>query len=96
MVSVLLVLATIGITVYAAIECLCSRDDEIRTFAKPVWLLFIVVVPLFGGLAWIFLARETSLGNQPRRRVRTVGPDDDPEFLRTLDVRRRKRDDEDG
>lgn len=96
MARVLFVLAAIGVTIYAAIECLRSNDDEIRILPKPLWLLFIVVVPLVGGLTWIFFGSETATGQRSRSRVRAVGPDDDPEFLRTLDIRRHKRDDEDG
>ncbi|MCD5354829.1 PLD nuclease N-terminal domain-containing protein [Kineosporia mesophila] len=93
MARVLFVLAVIGVTIYAAIDCLRSADDEIRTLPKPLWLLFIVLIPLLGGVTWILFGRQSSPGNQPPRRLRTVGPDDDPEFLRNLDVRRPKPDD---
>ncbi|MCE0540090.1 PLD nuclease N-terminal domain-containing protein [Kineosporia rhizophila] len=95
MVRVLLVLAALGITIYAVIDCLRSNNDEIRTLPKPLWLLLIVMVPFFGGLIWIFFGHQAAPGNQPPRRLRTLGPDDDPDFLRTLDHRQPRPDDED-
>jgi hypothetical protein len=94
MARVLFVLAAIGVTLYAAIDCLRSNDDEIRSLPKALWLLLIIAVPLLGGLIWIFFGHQASPGNQPPRRLRTLGPDDDPDFLRTLE-RAPKPDDED-
>lgn len=94
MARVLFVLAAIGITVYAAIDCLRSDDDDIRSLPKPLWLLLIVAVPLVGGLIWIFFGHQAAPGNQPPRRLRSLGPDDDPDFLRTLDKRQPKPGDE--
>lgn len=98
MARVLFVLAVIGVTIYALIDCFRSDDGDLRALPKPLWLLLIVLVPPFGGLIWILFGNQSSPGNQPpRRRVRTVGPDDDPDFLRQLDIHRPKpqRDDED-
>ncbi|MBT0767754.1 PLDc N-terminal domain-containing protein [Kineosporia sp. J2-2] len=95
MARVLFVLVAIGVTVYAAIDCLRSNDDEVRALPKPLWLLLIVLLPLLGGLVWVFFGRQDSPGNQPPRRLRTLGPDDDPDFLRSLDLRRPKPDDGD-
>ncbi|GAB6901156.1 PLDc N-terminal domain-containing protein [Kineosporia succinea] len=95
MARVLFVLAAIGVTVYAAIDCLQSSDDDIRTLPKPLWLLLIVALPLLGGMIWILFGRQSSPGNQPPRRLRSTGPDDDPDFLRNLDVRKPRPDDKD-
>ena len=95
MARVLFVLAAIGITVYAAIDCFRSNDNDVRALPKALWLLLIVVVPLLGGLIWIFFGHQAAPGNQPPRRLRSLGPDDDPDFLRTLDNRQPKPDDDD-
>jgi hypothetical protein len=85
MAKVLLVLAAIGVTIYAAIDCLRSDDAEIRGLPKPLWLLVIVAVPLFGGLAYILVGRVPAPGSPTSRLKRTIAPDDDPDFLRSLD-----------
>jgi hypothetical protein len=85
MAKVLLVLAAIGVTIYAAIDCLRSDDAEIRGLPKPLWLLVIVAVPLFGGVMYILLGRQPAPGSPTSRRLRTIAPDDDPDFLRSLD-----------
>jgi len=87
MVRVLFVLAVIGVTLYAVIDCVRSNDEDIRTLPKPLWLLLIIAVPPLGGLIWIFFGNQASPGSQSPRRLRTLGPDDDPDFLRNLDVR---------
>jgi hypothetical protein len=84
MAKVLLVLAAIGVTIYAAIDCFRSEDAEIRGMPKALWLLVILLIPLFGGLLWLLLGRQPLPGARPSRRLRTIGPDDDPDFLRTL------------
>jgi len=85
MAKVLLVLAAIGVTIYAAIDCLRSDDAEIRGLPKPLWLLLIVAFPLFGGVMYLLLGRALAPGSPAARGTRTIAPDDDPDFLRTLD-----------
>jgi hypothetical protein len=92
MAKVLLVLAAIGVTLYAVIDCLRSDDDEIRTLPKPLWLLIIVAVPLFGGMVWILFGREPVHRSPMSRRYRALGPDDDVDFLRSLQIPRRDTD----
>ena len=88
MAKVLLVLAVIGVTIYAAIDCIRSDDAEIRGLPKPLWLLLIVAFPLFGGVLYIVLGRQPMPGAPTSRRLRTIGPDDDPDFLRSLNLPR--------
>jgi hypothetical protein len=85
MAKVLLVLAALGVTIYAGIDCLRSDDAEIRGLPKPLWLLVIIAAPLFGGLMYLLVGRQPAPGAPPTRRSRTIAPDDDPDFLRSLD-----------
>jgi hypothetical protein len=92
-------LAVLGVTIYAVIDCLRSDDAEIRALPKPLWLLVIVALPLFGGIVWIMFGHQPAPGwPGGGRRLRTIGPDDDPDFLRSLEPpkpRRRKGPDDD-
>jgi hypothetical protein len=93
MARVILVLTAIGVTIYAAIDCLRSTETEISKLPKPLWLLVILLlsIPPIGGIAWLVVGRV----RQPARPVPAdhppiVAPDDDPDFLRSLDRRRRQ------
>jgi hypothetical protein len=57
----------------------------------PALLLLLTVLLIV--LVWRFTAARNAAGPRPRPRPRFVAPDDDPEFLRDLD-RRTRRDDE--
>jgi hypothetical protein len=87
---VVITLVTVGVAIYALVDCLRSRPGEIRGLPKVLWLVAIVVLPLAGAVAYLVLGRVTPPGTAglrpPGRRV--VAPDDDPEFLRSLRVRR--------
>lgn len=96
---VVLALLTVGVTVYALVDCLRCTDDEVRTFPRQVWCL-IVLVPLIGGIAWLVYGRPPT-DQIDAARPRMVAPDDDPDFLRTLDEgfrdrRQRKQQQEEG
>ena len=87
MLRLILVLAVIGVTIYALIDCLRSTPAELRGVPRPVWLLLIVVFAPVGGVVWIVVSRWTPDG--PGRGgggPRTVAPDDDPDFLHSLDL----------
>lgn len=83
-------MVTVGVAIYALVDCLRSRPDEIRGLPKVLWLVAIVLMPLVGAVAYLVLGRVTvpgTPGTTPDGR-RVVAPDDDPEFLRSLRVRR--------
>lgn len=92
MARVIVFLVVIGIMIYALIDCLRTPEQEVKALPKPVWLLAIVVVPVAGGVLWILTGRADSGPVLPSRRPRYLAPDDDPEFLRSLDVPRKKSD----
>ncbi|MGN9914004.1 PLD nuclease N-terminal domain-containing protein [Phytohabitans sp. LJ34] len=91
---VLLFLVQIVLAVIALISCLSAEEDEIRALPRLVWVLIILFFPLIGSIAWFLAgrpARERAPGggwhvggHEPRRRP--AAPDDDPEFLNSLDA----------
>jgi hypothetical protein len=89
----------IGLCVYCLVECLQSPGREVRGLRKWVWITVIVVLPVVGGLAWLFAGRpHRARHSRPPRGARPVyddpppeagpafplGPDDDDEFLEQL------------
>jgi hypothetical protein len=95
-------LAVLGVlfAAVALISCLSVSDKRtIRRLPRALWVLVIVLVPLIGPVAWFVLGRprkplstgsgwrvKAGLPEQPR----PPAPDDDPDFLRSLDPPRHR------
>ncbi|MEE6257508.1 PLD nuclease N-terminal domain-containing protein [Plantactinospora sonchi] len=101
----LLAIGQLILAVVALISCLSAEEDEIRALPRIAWVLIILFFPLVGSIAWFVAGRPrpapgsagSSGGIRPGgggvgRGRRQVAPDDDPEFLRSLDENRTKRD----
>ncbi|WP_028279506.1 PLD nuclease N-terminal domain-containing protein [Arthrobacter sp. H5] len=92
----LLFLAIVGVAVivYALFDCIMSRAEEVRSISKPAWVITILLVPLLGAGLWFLFGRPRS-GGSPSPRVtdprHPTAPDDDPQFLRNLETRRRQQ-----
>ncbi len=89
MVRVILALLAIGVTIYGLIDCLRSSDDEAQLLPRQVWCL-ITLVPLVGSVAWLVFGRVAA-PDLPSGLPSVVAPDDDPEFLHSLDRGFRER-----
>jgi hypothetical protein len=83
-------LALLAFTVYCLIDVVRSEDTGVRGLPKLVWVGLVLVFPLAGGIAWFVAGRPR--GSRPmgvdrigRAKPRVLGPDDDPDFLRTID-----------
>jgi len=80
-------LLVVALTVYALVDCLQSDEDSVRGVPKLLWALLILILPLFGPIAWFVAGRpeQPRPGAGPRQQPRRPrGPDDDPDFLRRL------------
>ncbi|MCB5178943.1 PLD nuclease N-terminal domain-containing protein [Streptomyces antimicrobicus] len=91
-------LLIIALTIYAFIDCLNTPEDEVKHLPKVVWVIIILLFSIVGPVVWLFAGKQRSLagggfgtGGGRARRTRWVAPDDNPDFLRSLD----RRDDED-
>ncbi|MEG3635581.1 PLD nuclease N-terminal domain-containing protein [Micromonospora palythoicola] len=100
---ILLFLVQIVLAVCALISCLSAEEDGIRHLPRIAWLLIILFFPLVGSIAWFVAGRERrpaggstswASGARPAERRRPVAPDDDPEFLRSIEERSRREDQE--
>jgi Phospholipase_D-nuclease N-terminal len=104
MIEYLPFLLVLALWIHAFVDCLNTPEDEVRNLPKAVWLLVVVVfgAVLAGPLAWFAAGRPRrgeavrpdDAGTEPPR---WIAPDDNPEFLRSLDAANRlRREDEDG
>jgi uncharacterized membrane protein len=66
----------IGLLVYALVDAISVPDDEMyRAGNKIVWVLVIVLLPVFiGPLVYLFVGRPQQ--QRPTRRPRQIPPDD--------------------
>src|SRR5687767_8171053 len=109
MLRLLPAIALIAFALLALIDCLARDDDDIRGLPKVIWVFVILLFPLLGSAAWFLAGRPRAAtsggagagagpgsggpGGAPPRRQRPLAPDDDPDFLRDLDKRRRNEED---
>jgi hypothetical protein len=94
---ILIALADLAILVVALIDCL-STEGQIRVLPRAVWVFVILLFPPFGPLAWFVAGRPLRVVEPVAAPLpetpRAVAPDDDPEFLRQVDSRRRQEEEE--
>lgn len=101
MLRVLMFLVPLALSVYAFIDCISTKEDDIRHLPKPLWAILVLLFPLVGSISWLIAGKKRSpaaegwSGVRDRRRERRqwVAPDDNPEFLKSLDEDDDKRDD---
>jgi hypothetical protein len=90
MARAILTLVTVGVAIYAIVDCWRSRPDEVRYLPKVVWIVAILVFPLMGAVAYLLMGRSDPSGpGGPAAPRRVIAPDDDPDFLRSLETDRR-------
>ncbi|WP_159807342.1 PLD nuclease N-terminal domain-containing protein [Cellulomonas citrea] len=82
----LAVLLAIGLVVYAAFDAARSSDEERHGVPAALWVVLILVFPVVGAVIWLLTSRAV-VSTQGRRGP--TAPDDDPDFLRSLDDRPR-------
>jgi hypothetical protein len=87
----------LALWIYSFIDCLTTPEEKVRNLPKVVWVLIILIFGevLFGPIAWLIAGRPRvagpGMGAGPLPRAAGGGfiaPDDNPEFLRSLNPRR--------
>lgn len=105
------VLVVVGLLVFALTDVVGAGRERLRGLPRALWVVIVVLLPVVGPVLWL-IASNTSPSSPsggtggggvgprpgPRRPRGPVAPDDDPDFLRTLErerleqERRRARD----
>jgi hypothetical protein len=83
-------LISLVLSVYALFSCIQTPDEDVPHLPKLVWIVLIVFVPFVGPIVWLLMSRtQTDRADgavrPPRPSARPVAPDDDPDFLKSLD-----------
>lgn len=82
MLLIAIYLGAVALTTWALLDVAQTPPEAIHSLSKGAWAL-LVVVPFVGPGAWFVLGTA----RRPDRDTRPIGPDDDPDFLRTLGQR---------
>jgi hypothetical protein len=89
----LVALVALVLGIYALVDCLRTTGSQVRGLPVGVWVAVIVLLPVVGPLAWLLAGRTH--GSRPAppaassRGAAPKGPDDDEDFLRSLDRKHR-------
>ncbi|MFD7229977.1 PLD nuclease N-terminal domain-containing protein [Streptomyces sp. NPDC059881] len=83
MLRVLMFLVPLALSIYAFIDCISTDEKEIRYIPKPIWAILVLLFPLVGSISWLIAGKERATP-RPARRGDWVAPDDNPDFLKSL------------
>ncbi|GAB76887.1 Phospholipase_D-nuclease N-terminal [Austwickia chelonae] len=92
MLRVVLMLALLAFTVYAVSDCIQTDEERISGPPKTTWVMMVLAFPGVGGVVWFMVGRPYGQDNssllkrlrEPPRPKGPRGPDDDPDFLKSL------------
>ncbi|MET8830807.1 PLD nuclease N-terminal domain-containing protein [Streptomyces sp. NPDC004610] len=91
MLRLLMFLVPLALSIYAFIDCISTKDEDIRHMPKPLWAILVLLFPLVGSLSWLIAGKKRSPAAEGwsgvrsgSGRARFVAPDDNPEFLKSL------------
>jgi hypothetical protein len=101
MFRVVLTLLVVGLDVYALVDLSNSEEEDRGGLPRWLWAVIIVLLPVFGAVAWIVMrqtgrrspgsGRPPRPGRGPQRPSGPSAPDDDPDFLWRIEQERRRR-----
>jgi hypothetical protein len=91
MLRVVVVVAVIVVFVYGLIDVIRTDPRQTKGISKPAWIVVQIVLPVIGAILWFLIGRPR--GTAPARPTYShpIAPDDDPDFLRNLELRRRRQ-----
>ena len=87
----LLLFLDLALVIVALYDCWSADEDRIRVAPRAAWTFGILLISPFDAIAWFVKGRPV---REVRLRPATVAPDDNPEFLRSLDAAIRRADEE--
>lgn len=88
---VLVAVAVLAIFVYGLVDVIRTDKHLTRGISKTAWIVVMVVLPVVGAALWFIIGRPRGSSPAPQSYTHTTAPDDDPDFLRNLEIRRRNQ-----
>lgn len=89
-------LLVLALWIYAFIDCLNTPEDQVRVLPKVVWVIVILLFGevLVGPVAWLVAGKVRAAPEAGPARF--VAPDDNPEFLKSLNKEDEEKKDDAG
>lgn len=88
---VVLAVVILAIYVYGLVDVIRTDKHLTRGFSKTTWIIMVALLPLIGAALWFLIGRpRASATPRPVYPQHPTAPDDDPDFLRNLEQRRRE------
>ena len=88
---VAIAVAILALYVYGLVDVIRTDGRLTRGFSKTTWIIMVALLPLIGAALWFLIGRpRASAVAQPVYQQHPTAPDDDPDFLRNLEQRRRQ------
>lgn len=94
MLKVLLYALPIILAIYALVDLVQTRDEDVQGLPKLIWVVLIVLIWVIGPAAWLLAGKRgrsflpnlspRAAGGPSGPPARPMAPDDDPDFLRGL------------
>jgi len=92
MLRVVVPIIVLVVFVYGLIDLIRTDARDVKGISKPAWIAVQIVLPVLGAVLWFLIGRPRgNAGPAPATYRHPTAPDDDPEFLRNLEVRRRNQ-----
>jgi Phospholipase_D-nuclease N-terminal len=88
---VLVAVAVLAIFVYGLVDVIRTDRHLARGISKTSWIIVMIVLPVVGAALWFIIGRPRGGTPAPQTYSHPLAPDDDPDFLRNLENRRRNR-----
>jgi hypothetical protein len=94
MVRVFVLLAAVALILLILALISSLSVDRVRSLPRAVWVVVILIVPLLGPLAYFAWGRPVAPPREGsfRKPQRPSSPDDDPDFLRSVDTEQSRLD----
>jgi hypothetical protein len=88
---VFLAVAVLAIFVYGLVDVIRTDGRQTRGISKPSWIIVMIVLPVVGAILWLLIGRPRGTPPVRQNYSHPTSPDDDPDFLRNLELRRRNQ-----
>ncbi|GHA10154.1 PLD nuclease N-terminal domain-containing protein [Streptomyces echinoruber] len=87
-------LLVLALWIYAFVDCLNTPEEEVRGMPKALWVIVILLFGevLVGPVAWLVAGKQRiHVPGAASAGGTWVAPDDNPEFLKSLEKRGRPK-----
>jgi len=91
MLRVVVPIVILVVFVYGLVDLIRTDARQTRGISKTACVVVQIVLPVVGAILWFIIGRPRATDTAPIAYSHPVAPDDDPDFLRNLEVRRRNQ-----